>query len=96
MKTIAPPSDTLFGTPAAVATPPRGLVPATARLIATRSPDTTDAEQRLLLLLVVHCPYCDRAHVHPGGHLGAPRLCPRNSRCVGAPGGTYYFPAVQQ
>ncbi|MET8172819.1 hypothetical protein [Streptomyces clavifer] len=96
MKTTAPPPDTLFGHRAEAVARPRGLAPAAAQLIATRSPDTTDPEQRLLLLLVVDCPYCDRRHIHPGGHLGAPRLCIRNSRCVGTQGGTYYFPAVQQ
>ncbi|MER5892308.1 hypothetical protein [Streptomyces sp. NPDC001876] len=96
MKTTAPPADALFGARAEAVEQPRGLAPAVARLVTTRTPDTTDPEQRRLLLLVVHCPYCDCQHIHSGGHLGAPRLCPRNSRCVGTQGGTYYFPAVQQ
>ncbi|MEU9789078.1 hypothetical protein AB0E27_00390 [Streptomyces sparsogenes] len=76
--------------------PPAGLCPASARLVRTSSPDLADPARRPLLLLVVDCPFCDRQHIHPGGHVDAPRPCPRRSRCVGRPGGTYYFPAVQQ
>lgn len=76
--------------------PALGTVAATARLVTTTSPDMADPERRPLLLLVVDCPFCDHQHIHPGGHIGAPRPCPRRSRCVGHPGGTYYFPAVQQ
>lgn len=76
--------------------PVYGLRPAEARLTAAHDPDPNDADQRPLLYLVVTCPYCDRHHIHPGGHAGAPRLCLRNARCIGQPGGTYYFPAVHQ
>ncbi|MFI0772344.1 hypothetical protein ACH4TQ_46875 [Streptomyces sp. NPDC021218] len=97
----------LFGLdPAAAEPPPRadpapeprpaGLRPAAARLVPTSSPDMADPARRPLLLLVVDCPFCNHQHIHPGGHVGAPRPCPRRSRCVGHPGGTYYFPAVQQ
>ena len=56
-----------------------------------------DPEGRPLLYLVItRCPYCEHQHIHPAGHLGEPRLCPRNSRCIGAHNGAYYFPAVQQ
>ncbi|NUO43687.1 MAG: hypothetical protein HOV82_16815 [Streptomyces sp.] len=77
--------------------PTRGLRPAPARLIAAHDGDIHDAEGRPLLYLVVTCcPYCDHQHIHPAGHVGEPRLCPRNARCIGAQGGTYYFPAVHQ
>lgn len=72
-----------------------GLRPAVARLVATTAPDKHDREQRLLLLLVVECPFCGHQHIHPGGHPGAPRLCLRRSRCVGRPAGAYYFPGAQ-
>jgi hypothetical protein len=90
----------LFG-PAAQAdmprpAPPLGMRPAAARLVTTGSPDRLDRDGRPLVLIVVDpCPYCDAAHVHPGGHQGAPRLCPRRARCAGRPAGAYYFPAVQ-
>lgn len=74
-----------------------GLRPAEARLIAATDPDTHDPEGRPLLYLVVtHCPYCEHQHIHPGGHVGEPRLCVRNSRCIGQTNGAYYFPAVHQ
>lgn len=72
-----------------------GLRPAEARLITARDGDPHDAERRPLLYLVVtHCPYCEHQHIHPAGHAGEPRLCPRNSRCIGQTNGAYYFPAV--
>jgi hypothetical protein len=74
--------------------PPLGMLPATARLVVTTSPDRLDREQRPLVLLVVACPHCDHQHVHPAGHPDAPRMCPRRSRCVGRPAGAYYS-AVQ-
>lgn len=85
---------TLFeeDTPLAPAQP--GLAPAAARLITTRSPDMHDPEQRPLLLLVVDCPFCDHKHIHPAGHPDKPHLCLLRSRCVGTPGGTYFFPKV--
>ncbi|WP_435279125.1 hypothetical protein [Streptomyces sp. 1222.5] len=83
-------------TPARTATA-RGLRPAPARLIAARTGDIHDPELRPLLYLVITCcPYCSHQHIHPAGHVGEPRLCPRNARCIGAPAGTYYFPAVDQ
>lgn len=77
--------------------PTRGLRPAPARLTAAHTPDPHDPEGRPLLYLVITCcPYCEHQHIHPAGHTGEPRLCPRNSRCIGQPGGAYYFPAVHQ
>lgn len=77
--------------------PTYGLRPAPARLIAARDADIHDREGRPLLYLVVTCcPYCDHQHIHPAGHVGEPRFCLRNARCIGQPGGTYYFPAVDQ
>lgn len=73
-----------------------GLRPATARLIAAHDGDPHHAEDRPKLYLVVDCPYCDHQHVHPGGHVGEPRYCIRNSRCIGQTNGAYYFPAVHQ
>lgn len=102
MNATALPELTLFGQAHAPAGPearqePRGtLVPASAHLVTTRSGDQHDPEQRKLLLLVVDCPYCDHTHVHTGGHAGAPRLCIRRSRCIGTPGGAYFFPEVVQ
>lgn len=93
------PADTARPTPAARDRPEGvyGLRPAEARLIAARIPDTHDPEGRPLLYLVVtHCPYCEHQHIHPGGHVGEPRLCVRNSRCIGQTNGAYYFPAVHQ
>ncbi|MFF7192647.1 hypothetical protein ACFZAM_02875 [Streptomyces sp. NPDC008079] len=75
--------------------PTGGLRPAAARLVASRSPDRLDPEGRSLLFLVVDCPFCDHQHMHPGGYVGAPRVCPRRSRCIGRPGGAYYFPFPQ-
>jgi hypothetical protein len=87
-------------TPAQVTDRPEpvyGLRPAPARLIAAHDADIHDAEGRPLLYLVVTCcPYCEHQHIHPAGHVGQPRLCPRNSRCVGQTNGAYYFPAVHQ
>ena len=75
----------------------RGLRPAPARLIAAHDADPHDGDRRPLLYLVITCcPYCQHQHIHPAGHVGEPRLCPRNARCVGAQGGSYYFPAVDQ
>lgn len=77
--------------------PTRGLRPAPARLIAAHDGDLHDGDRRPLLYLVVTCcPYCDHQHIHPAGHVGEPRLCLRNARCIGTEGGTYYFPAVNQ
>ncbi|MEU8756257.1 hypothetical protein AB0C88_37795 [Streptomyces chartreusis] len=77
--------------------PINGLRPAPARLIAARDADIHDHEGRPLLYLVVtRCPYCEHQHIHPAGHLGEARLCPRNARCIGQVGGAYYFPAVDQ
>lgn len=75
---------------------PLGIRPATARLVRSTSPDRHAPERRPLLFLVVDCPFCDHQHVHPGGHPGAPRVCPRRSRCIGRPAGAYYFPEVRQ
>ncbi|MFD6968338.1 hypothetical protein [Streptomyces sp. NPDC059949] len=74
----------------------RGLRPAEARIVATQNGDIHDPDRRPALHLVVTCPYCGHQHIHPAGHTGEPRLCPRNARCVGPHGGAYYFPAVQQ
>lgn len=75
--------------------PVYGLRPAPARLIAAHDPDIHDGDHRPPLYLVVTCcPYCEHQHVHPAGHVGEPRLCPRNSRCIGQTNGAYYFPAV--
>lgn len=105
MNTTAP---TLFDDEPAAPTPPAprtaerpesvyGLRPAPARLIAAHDADIHDPEGRPLLYLVITCcPYCEHQHIHPAGHLGEPRLCPRNSRCIGAHNGAYYFPAVHQ
>lgn len=100
------PAPTLFDDePTAEATPTpktphrpqavNGLRPAPARLITAHDPDIHDPEGRPLLYLVVTCcPYCEHQHIHPAGHTGEPRLCPRNSRCIGQTNGAYYFPAV--
>lgn len=69
-----------------------GMAAAAARLVAYR--DAHDGEQRALL--VVDCPFCDHQHIHPAGLATEPRFCPRQSRCIGRPVGTYYFPAVAQ
>lgn len=75
---------------------PVGLQAAHARLVVTSSPDKSDPQRRPLLMLVVDCPFCHHLHIHPGGHVDAPRLCLRRSRCIGKPGGVYHFPEVQQ
>jgi hypothetical protein len=106
MTTTAAP--TLFDEEPATAPPPRpaaperpegvyGLRPAAARLIAAHDGDPHDGDNRPKLYLVVTtCPYCGHQHVHSAGHVGEPRLCPRNSRCIGQTNGAYYFPAVHQ
>lgn len=71
-----------------------GMAAAAARLVAYRDTQFEDDEPRALL--VVNCPFCDSQHVHSAGLASAPRVCPRRSRCVGRPTGTYYFPAVQR
>lgn len=76
--------------------PPLGMLPAPARLVVTSSPDRLDREQRPLVLLVVACPYCDAAHVHPAGHPDAPRMGPRRARCIARPAGASYLPEVQR
>ncbi|MGW3627309.1 hypothetical protein, partial [Streptomyces sp. NPDC000880] len=91
---VNPTAPPLFGEAPAAAAPTRGLAPAHARIVTTGTPDMADREQRHLLLLVVDCPYCDCQHIHPAGHAGTPRLCIRRSRCVGTPGGAYFFPEV--
>lgn len=78
---------------AAIQPPPHlGMAAAPARLVAYRDTQFEDDETRALL--VVDCPFCDHQHVHAAGLATAPRLCPRQSRCVARPTGTYYFPAV--
>jgi hypothetical protein len=72
-----------------------GLRPAVARLVNSSAPDMHDSARRPLAFLVVECPFCDHQHVHPGGHVGAPRLGQRRARCIGRPGGAYYLPEVQ-
>lgn len=104
--TIEAPPLTLFGlthTPEAATpelpvtqTPRPALAPAAARLVTTNFPDPADPAGGRRLLLVVDCPFCDAQHIHPGGHEGAPWVCIRRSRCVGAPGGSYFFPVVHQ
>ena len=71
-----------------------GMAAAAARLVAYRDTQHEDGEPRALL--VVDCPFCDHQHIHPAGLASAPRVCPRTSRCIGRPVGTYYFPAVTQ
>ncbi|GAA2108855.1 hypothetical protein [Streptomyces synnematoformans] len=78
-------------------TPRLGLSPAAARLVTTNFPDPEDPERRRRpLLLIVDCPFYSHQHIHPGGYEGTPWVCIRRSRCVGQPGGSYYFPAVRQ
>jgi hypothetical protein len=99
VRTAAVSTDTLFGepgTPSPAAAPRHGLMPAVAQLLTSSSPDLADTEQRRRLFLVVRCPYCDHQHIHAAGHVGQPRLCIRQSRCFGQPGGAYFFPAVSQ
>ncbi|MGW3144878.1 hypothetical protein ACWDG1_09385 [Streptomyces sp. NPDC001177] len=77
--------------------PVYGLRPATARLVAAHDGDPHHPEGKPKLYLVVTCcPYCEHQHIHPAGHVGEPRFCLRNARCIGQPGGAYYFPAVDQ
>jgi hypothetical protein len=76
------------------ASPALGMAAAAARLVAYRDTQFEDDEPRALL--VVDCPFCDSQHVHSAGLASAPRACPRRSRCIGRPSGTYYFPAVTQ
>jgi hypothetical protein len=71
-----------------------GMVAAAARLVAYLDTQFEDKEQRALL--VITCPFCDNQHIHPAGLASAPRVCPRRSRCIARPTGTYYFPAVQR
>jgi hypothetical protein len=74
------------------ASPALGMVAAAARLVPYRDTQFEDGELRVLL--VVACPFCDTQHVHSAGLASAPRVCPRRSRCIGRPTGTYYFPEV--
>ena len=76
------------------ASPSLGMAAAAARLVPYRDTQHEDGEPRALL--VVGCPFCDHQHVHPAGLASAPRVCPRTSRCIGRPTGTYFFPAVTQ
>ncbi len=69
-----------------------GMAAAAARLVPYRDTQHEDAEPHALL--VVDCPFCDHQHIHPAGLATTPRVCPRTSRCVGRPTGTYYFPEV--
>ncbi|MET7779597.1 hypothetical protein ABZU94_29875 [Streptomyces mirabilis] len=69
-----------------------GMVAAAARLVPYR--DTQFEDDQRCVLLVVDCPFCDHQHVHAAGLAAASRVCPRQSRCIARPTGTYYFPAV--
>ena len=69
-----------------------GMAAAAARVVAYRDTQFEDGEPRVNL--VVDCPFCDHQHIHSAGLASAPRVCPRRSRCIGRPTGTYYFPAV--
>ncbi|MDQ0992195.1 hypothetical protein [Streptomyces sp. V3I7] len=71
-----------------------GMAAAAAHLVPYRDTQHEDGEPRALL--VVDCPFCDHQHIHSAGLTTAPPVCPRTSRCVGRPTGTYYFPAVQR
>ena len=71
-----------------------GVAAAVARLVPYRDTQFEDGEPRVNL--VVDCPFCDHQHIHAAGLASAPRVCPRRSRCIGRPTGTYYFPAVQR
>ncbi|MEH0578957.1 hypothetical protein QBA54_31810 [Streptomyces sp. B21-108] len=71
-----------------------GMAAAAAHLVAYRDTQYEDSEPRALL--VVDCPFCDHQHVHPAGLASTPRVCPRRSRCIGQPTGSYYFPGVDQ
>lgn len=84
-----PQQDTPQPAPAAVSL---GMAAATARLATYR--DTQSETGAMRALLVVDCPFCDHQHIHPAGLASAPRVCPRTSRCIGRPSGTYHFPAV--
>lgn len=72
-----------------------GMAAAAARVVAYRDTQFEDGEPRALLV-VDCCPFCDHQHIHPAGLAAAPRVCPRRSRCIGRPTGTYYFPVVTQ
>ena len=80
--------------PAEIQPPPvrLGMAAAAAHLVAFRDTQLEDSEQRALL--VVDCPFCGSQHIHSVGFAAAPRVCPRRSRCIGRPTGTYYFPEV--
>ncbi|USQ82657.1 hypothetical protein NFX46_02045 [Streptomyces phaeoluteigriseus] len=69
-----------------------GVAAAAARVVAYRDTQFEDSEERALL--VVDCPFCNHQHVHSAGLAAAPRVCPRSSRCIARPTGTYYFPEV--
>ncbi|MDX2948181.1 hypothetical protein PV383_37270 [Streptomyces caniscabiei] len=69
-----------------------GMAAAAARLVAYRDTQHEDGKPRALL--VVDCPFCDHQHIHAAGLASAPRVCPRRSRCISRPTGTYYFPEV--
>ncbi|MDH2392348.1 hypothetical protein QCN29_26935 [Streptomyces sp. HNM0663] len=71
-----------------------GMATAAAHLVPYE--DSLHGDGQPHALLVVDCPFCDHQHIHPAGAAAAPRVCPRRSRCVGQPTGTYYFPAVHQ
>ena len=75
---------------------PDELRHATARIVVTSSPDSADPQHRKKVLLVVHCPFCEHQHIHPGGWSGDVRLGERRARCVGQPGGRYLIKAVDQ
>ncbi|MGW1617759.1 hypothetical protein [Streptomyces sp. NPDC002172] len=69
-----------------------GMAAAAAHLVPY--PDTQFEDGETRAVLVVDCPFCDHQHIHSAGLAKAPRVCPRQSRCIGRPTGTYYFPAV--
>ncbi|MFH8369162.1 hypothetical protein [Streptomyces sp. NPDC018031] len=68
------------------------MAAAAARLVVYRDTQHEDGQPRAHL--VVDCPFCGYQHIHPAGLAAVPHVCPRKSRCVGRPAGTYYFPAV--
>lgn len=74
------------------ASPALGMAAAAARLVPYRDTQFEDGQPRALL--VVDCPFCDHQHVHSAGLASTPRVCPRISRCVRRPVGSYYFPEV--
>lgn len=71
-----------------------GMAAAAARLVAYRDTVSGETPDEPRALLVVDCPFCGTQHVHSAGLASAPRVCPRRSRCIGLPTGTYYFPEV--